>query len=179
MRKNLGACAVAGCAKPAERDSGLGYFKSMCSTHLWRKRVYGEPGTLEIRPYVRSGLPPKPRPTLCEDCGEARDGRGGKFALCAACRARRRRLADRRRNLKRIGVRIVDAIDLFDLGRRDGWGCHLCGESCDPSLSHLDRRYPTVDHLVPVSDGGEDSWANVKIAHRGCNSSRGNKPLAA
>ena len=32
--------------------------------------------------------------------------------------------------------------------------------------------YPSVDHVVAVCDGGEDSWDNVRLAHRICNSMR-------
>lgn len=72
---------------------------------------------------------------------------------------------------------MVDQYDLFDVARRDGWTCHLCGEQCDPALPVRDRGYPTVDHIVPISAGGKDSLANVALAHRGCNSRRRDVPL--
>jgi len=43
--------------------------------------------------------------------------------------------------------------------------CWLCG-------------YPgadTLDHVVPVSRGGTNDPANLRPAHRGCNSDRGNR----
>jgi len=32
---------------------------------------------------------------------------------------------------------------------------------------------PTVDHVVPVSEGGDDTRANVQLAHFRCNSVKG------
>lgn len=32
---------------------------------------------------------------------------------------------------------------------------------------------PTIDHLLPVSAGGDDVRANVRLAHFICNSRRG------
>jgi len=40
---------------------------------------------------------------------------------------------------------------------------------------------PTVDHIVPVSEGGDDTRANVQLAHFVCNSvkgARGSQQLA-
>ena len=51
--------------------------------------------------------------------------------------------------------------------RRDSYVCHLCGKPGADS----------VDHLVPVSKGGNDSAINLKAAHLSCNMSRGNRDL--
>jgi 5-methylcytosine-specific restriction endonuclease McrA len=37
---------------------------------------------------------------------------------------------------------------------------------------------PTLDHLMPVSRGGEHSYRNVGTAHRGCNSRKGARQVA-
>jgi 5-methylcytosine-specific restriction endonuclease McrA len=38
---------------------------------------------------------------------------------------------------------------------------------------HLEA--PTVDHIVPLDAGGDDTRANVQLAHRRCNSQKGNR----
>jgi 5-methylcytosine-specific restriction endonuclease McrA len=38
---------------------------------------------------------------------------------------------------------------------------------------------PTIDHIVPVSKGGDDTRANVQLAHFRCNSVKGNREAAA
>lgn len=49
---------------------------------------------------------------------------------------------------------------IYDLYDRT---CHLCGKSGGD----------TIDHIVPVAWGGADHPANLKPAHRSCNSSKG------
>jgi len=34
---------------------------------------------------------------------------------------------------------------------------------------------PTIDHLIPLADGGSDSPANVATAHFLCNSTKGER----
>jgi 5-methylcytosine-specific restriction endonuclease McrA len=51
---------------------------------------------------------------------------------------------------------------------RDGWKCLYCGRKDD-------GRRLTYDHVVPRSQGGPTSWANVATACRGCNTRKGNK----
>jgi 5-methylcytosine-specific restriction endonuclease McrA len=74
---------------------------------------------------------------------------------------------------------------------RDGGICHLCSEPVDESDFTLvvgsdgretvvvGERYPSLDHLVPKSLGGDHSMSNLKTAHHGCNSRRGVSELEA
>jgi 5-methylcytosine-specific restriction endonuclease McrA len=64
---------------------------------------------------------------------------------------------------------------LYRIGDRDGWVCHLCGCRVRPK----GRGYlaPTIDHLVPRSLGGGGYDTNLRLAHRYCNSRRGNTPV--
>lgn len=61
--------------------------------------------------------------------------------------------------------------------------CHLCGEPVD--LARYGRgglfgsETTTVDHLRAQSRRGTDDPANLRIAHGGCNSSRGVRSVAA
>jgi 5-methylcytosine-specific restriction endonuclease McrA len=34
---------------------------------------------------------------------------------------------------------------------------------------------PSHDHVVPLTKGGSNTPDNVRLAHRGCNSSKGNR----
>lgn len=54
--------------------------------------------------------------------------------------------------------------------------CWLCGEWIDKSLPAKHPKSFSVDHIIPVSKGGDPtSLDNVAPAHYGCNSSRGNR----
>lgn len=58
--------------------------------------------------------------------------------------------------------------------------CWICGKECDPNDYSVrsdgtiicGNNYPSVDHVIPVCEGGLDVWDNVKLAHRRCNSLR-------
>ena len=61
---------------------------------------------------------------------------------------------------------------------RDGWVCQLCGGPVDAALSPNDRMGATLDHVVPQSVRVDHSSANLRLAHRACNSARGNRVAA-
>ena len=53
---------------------------------------------------------------------------------------------------------------------RDGWMCGICGERIPKSAKYPDPLSPSLDHIVPLSSGGEHSMKNVQAAHFLCNS---------
>ena len=53
---------------------------------------------------------------------------------------------------------------------RDGYKCHYCKKQ-------LTRFSATLDHIQPVSKGGDNSYDNLITACLHCNSERGNKPV--
>ena len=123
----------------------------------------------------------------------AEDKRGNKRAV-------RRRLyeeASINRDLKlaliRVGVRtaaqtaceaFLDAragealpADLSDtkaivqaLRARDGEGCFFCGEAVGMC--------PSIEHLVPRTEGGTSVLHNLVLSHRDCNHAAGNLPIS-
>ena len=58
---------------------------------------------------------------------------------------------------------------------RDNWTCQLCQEPIDPELRFPDSGFASIDHIIPISLGGDDTPANVQAAHFGCNSAKGNR----
>lgn len=70
----------------------------------------------------------------------------------------------RRRVLQAGGV--VEKIDPHAIYERDGGRCHICSK-------HVPKREMTLDHLVPISRGGDHIALNVRLAHRSCNCRRG------
>ena len=59
-----------------------------------------------------------------------------------------------------------EKIDKRQLYERDGGRCHLCGK-------RVAFEVMTLDHMVPMVRGGGYTWANLKVAHRSCNCSKG------
>lgn len=82
------------------------------------------------------------------------------------------RVWDRRR---RAALRSVHSEPYLrsEIGDRDGWVCQLCREPVDSSLDYPDPWSASVDHVVPLSEGGDDVRSNVQIAHLRCNLKKG------
>ncbi len=53
---------------------------------------------------------------------------------------------------------------------RDGYKCHYCKKQ-------LTRFSATLDHIQPISEGGDNSYENLVTACLHCNSQRGSKPV--
>lgn len=75
-----------------------------------------------------------------------------------------------------------DVIHLRDLYVRDGGICQICGEPCDWSdcvrltdgaMLRVGSRYPTIDHIIALANGGTHTWDNVQLAHHHCNCVKG------
>jgi len=79
------------------------------------------------------------------------------------CRERARR---RRAHLYNAPVR--EPIDLDMVYARDRAICSLCHQ-------HVKRAEASVDHIVPLSKGGEHSYKNVALAHFICNVRKNNR----
>lgn len=58
---------------------------------------------------------------------------------------------------------------------RDGWVCQLCSNPVNPTLHYLDDWSATLDHIIPQSRMliPDHSPSNLRLAHRWCNSARG------
>lgn len=66
--------------------------------------------------------------------------------------------------------------EIFD---RDRWRCQLCGGRVSRSLRHPDPLSASLDHIVPLNDGGAHIRANVQLAHLRCNLSKGPRRVSA
>lgn len=69
------------------------------------------------------------------------------------------------REKRKLGGYVEDVHPLVRLELDDGQ-CGICGEDVDPTDFH-------VDHIVPLSRGGEHSYANTQTAHPKCNQRKG------
>ena len=60
--------------------------------------------------------------------------------------------------------------------RRDGLDCAFCSQPINPDAPHLDPGELTIDHIVPLSQGGAPfELSNLAPAHRYCNRQAGDK----
>lgn len=96
--------------------------------------------------------------------------------------------ASSRYRARRRGAALVEpGVSWRTVSERDGLACSYCAVECDPAdgwyIAARDgvRRwvcgptYPTVDHVVPVSRGGDHAMTNAVLACNRCNKSKGAK----
>lgn len=83
-------------------------------------------------------------------------------------------LSHQRRRALKAGV-FVERVDRNVIFERDKWRCHLCGKAIPCRSVYPDPLSPSIDHIVPLSMGGDHSYANIAAAHLSCNVAKGNR----
>lgn len=74
---------------------------------------------------------------------------------------------------KRRGATHSERLDRLTVWERDGGICGICQEPADPDNWHL-------DHVIPLSRGGDHTFANTQVSHPRCNLKKGARlPSAA
>lgn len=63
---------------------------------------------------------------------------------------------------------VVENVDYALIIKRDRGICQIC-------FKRVKRSERSIDHIVPLSKGGEHSYRNLVLAHISCNSSKGNR----
>lgn len=98
---------------------------------------------------------------------------------CQAKRARRQRLEwkrdhpDPHRIAKRgVEAELISSREIFD---RDRWKCQICFRRINRRLQYPHPMCASLDHTIPVSQGGTHTRSNVRASHLRCNVSRGNR----
>ena len=99
------------------------------------------------------------------------------------CRSKFYTRNSKHKRRQRYGDPRNDGIPLGDLIERDGGICQLCGGKVDlddgffdqDKRFHTGSKYPTVDHIIPLSKGGANTWDNVQLAHLSCNGGKCNR----
>jgi len=108
----------------------------------------------------------------CSECG-------GGFAVqlpgARTCSAVCREARDRRRRAEYSDY--ISAEGRLAIYERDEWTCQLCFTPVNPKVHYLDDWAPTLDHIVcrSWSEVPDHSPENLRLAHRWCNSVRGDE----
>jgi 5-methylcytosine-specific restriction endonuclease McrA len=72
----------------------------------------------------------------------------------------------------------AERINPMEILERDGWRCQICGVSTPKSRrGTLHRNAPEVDHIIPLSRGGEHRGNNLQCACRACNGMKSNRTV--
>jgi hypothetical protein len=109
----------------------------------------------------------------CEDCVLAQSLKNQQWRM--ANPEQMRILRDRRS--KRLRDAFVEDVNHMEIFERDGYICHICGQSVDPSLSYPDPMSASLDHVIPLAAGtdagGWHSKENLSTSHLRCNLRKG------
>ena len=144
-----------------------------CSVEDGRKRS-------RLRYESRTGtrLVPLGSKRSCKHCGravgdEANTGRGR--SSCDECNILSGQFKDRAR---KYGVRYVH-FNKTEVFERDGWVCQLCSKPVlrrarrNKATQRLHPRTASLDHIVPLSKGGDHCMQNTQCACLECNVRKG------
>ena len=63
-----------------------------------------------------------------------------------------------------------EEIDLWVVAERDRWRCGICGKRVGRKATG--HRSASLDHIVPLSRGGQNLYVNVQLTHLVCNWSK-------
>lgn len=95
------------------------------------------------------------------------------------CKVRAKRARHRIKTVKRQARTVKPSrLSADDLVDKMGNLCRICGDEIDMSLKRTSRMGLTVDHIIPLSKGGQDTLENMQPAHWVCNVRKGNKTNA-
>ena len=111
----------------------------------------------------------------CTECGKGILVTGeSRRTKCKRCSKRNRLANNHRKRCRLYGVPYDSTIKSRWVFERDGYKCYLCGRKTRPNKNQLHPRYPTVDHVVPLSARVYGHTAdNVRCACRRCNEAKG------
>lgn len=131
-------------------------------------------------------------PRMCVVCGKpfAMTVGGDKKCCSDTCRdayEKIKRYRENHRHDKRLKGKVIDNdITLKSLAKREYDRCWLCGEKVDWHDYEIRNgafiagdSYPSIDHIIPLSQGGMHKWGNIHLAHRHCNSVKGGSWLCS
>jgi len=128
-------------------------------------------------PYVPKPMHRPDQRWCSKSCAQAwRNGARPPYVKGAAAQRTRDLAQARARRLRR--AESWDGITDEEILERDGWRCQIPG--CKRRPIRRDLKYPhprskSIDHIIPLSLGGDDTAVNKRAAHLGCNLARGNK----
>lgn len=119
---------------------------------------------------------------VCQRCGASFTGTP-KMKYCSKECSRRQQNANQE-HLRRIRINnnYHDNISIEVLADKDKNKCWLCGKAVDWNDYYHNKNgvfiagenYPSIDHVVALSNGGTHTWDNVRLAHRKCNTKKRN-----
>lgn len=117
----------------------------------------------------------KPVERTCMHCGEPMPQRMRSDAVFCSAECNYRAHALQRKLRARTGEEGKPGFLRAFIAERDRWRCGICGKRVNRKLRHPDPLCPSLDHVIPVSEGGTNDVWNLRLTHLRCNLSRRNR----
>jgi len=124
--------------------------------------------------YLYGREEPKDTVKLCDWCGKEFETRYSDARACCYAHSRKLVKWERRQRMRAI---IHSQYSRYEIFSKDNFVCHICGSSIDMDAVAPAPLSPSIDHVVPISKGGDDTFDNVKAAHFICNSIKSDRLL--
>lgn len=152
----------------AAKKNAVGYCSPKCKGHARARAAQDK---------INAAKPAR----VCVWCGESlpRTMRADAKFCSSDCNMRAHRTT--RNFRRRMGVestrpRKNPLINFGQIAERDKWRCGLCGGAVSKTRQHPDPLAASIDHIVPLSQGGTNEPANLQLAHLRCNLSKRDRP---
>ncbi|MFB6816256.1 HNH endonuclease [Streptomyces sp. NPDC056347] len=99
----------------------------------------------------------------------------GSAKVLPYCSADCQRSDDRDNRRARERDAFVAPVYRARIFERDSWTCQLCAAPVDRTAKVPAPHAPTIDHILPLANGGTHEPANVQTAHFICNCTKSNR----
>ena len=116
---------------------------------------------------------------VCCYCGEIFTTYNNRQKACCTLHGKRhgKRIENHKRRAIHYGASHIERVDVTELFSRDHGRCQLCRKKLN-----LKRIVPhplaiTIDHIIPLSKGGEHSYRNTQLVCFMCNSTKNNNKI--
>lgn len=80
-----------------------------------------------------------------------------------------------RRAMEQNAIR--EKFDFAKIYEDHNWICGICGKNINKNLKYPHLKSVSLDHIVPLSSGGNHIESNIQPAHFICNSKKGNRTM--
>jgi 5-methylcytosine-specific restriction endonuclease McrA len=160
-------CRIDGCGR-------VHFARGLCHPHDKRDRQHGDPEG--GRGGIALGIPSRVTLCLTDECGEPSRARGLCWSHLNRERYRENPEAwagynhERRARLRGTESEKFTPAEIYE---RDRWTCGLCRKKIRKELRWPHLRSASLDHVLPLSEGGSHTRANAQAAHLGCNLRKG------
>ena len=111
---------------------------------------------------------------VCPVCGKTFMGtKLQRFCSVRPCQKKYFDCGNHRKKARLHGGKI-EAVAFWKVYERDGGTCQICFLPAPRELrgSQTDKLAPELEHIIPLIHGGDHTYANVRLSHRGCNNKK-------